>query len=114
MAQRPSPSSWSPNERLTPASRRNQAAAATATMAKMSRKIIDVCCSAASNAIRKRVATAIAVKPGHSGAPPFAVLTFDLDAFTDLFLNQSGRPPGHDGDDHGEGEDILVSAGKGQ
>src|SRR5476651_2200266 len=32
----------------------------------------------------------------------------------DLFLDQPGRAPGHDGDDDSESEDILVRAGEGQ
>ena len=35
-----------------------------------------------------------------------------LDPLTDFFPDQAGRPPGHDGDDDGEREDIFIGAGK--
>src|SRR5947208_6784280 len=46
--------------------------------------------------------------------PPRSKSIMGLDPLTDLFPDQSGRAPGHDGYDHRKSEYILVSAGKRQ
>src|SRR5437016_4374087 len=40
--------------------------------------------------------------------------TMRSDPLADLFLDQAGRAPGHEDDDDGEGEHILVGAGERQ
>src|SRR3954466_16394818 len=71
--------------------------------------------SAASTAITYTVAAASATRPGHSAACAFSVSpAIGSHPLTDLFPDQSGRAPGHDGDHDGEGEYVLVGAGEGQ
>src|SRR5262249_28162092 len=50
--------------------------------------------------------------PGHSDAGGLCLMA--LDPLADLFPDQPGRSPGHDGDDHGEREDFFMGAGKGK
>src|SRR3954453_3725459 len=80
-----------------------------------SSEIISLGFSAASSAIRYKVAAASATRPGHSAAWGFCILPgIGSDPLTDLFPDQPGWAPGHDGDDDSKGEDVLIGAGEGQ
>src|SRR5215475_2554464 len=74
--------------------------------------IITACRSTAWSAIRQTDAIANAITPGKSDGRGFSLIA--LDPFADLFPYQPGRPPGHNGDDDGEGEDVFIGAGKRQ
>src|SRR5690348_12025824 len=54
------------------------------------------------------VTAASAIVPGHREVAGFPAV--GLDPFTDFFLNQAGRTPGHDYDHDCESEHILVGA----
>ena len=103
------------NAPLTPFKSPAQAAAITTMIPTASRAMIKACFSTASSAIRYPTAIASAMRPGHNAARDFsASRVIGSHPLTDLFLDQPGRAPGHDGDDDGKGEDILIGAGEGQ
>src|SRR3954453_12895864 len=80
-----------------------------------SSEIISLGFSAASSAIRYKVAAASATRPGHSAAWGFCILPgIGSHPLTDLFPDQPGWAPGHDGDDDGKSENVLVGAGEGK
>src|ERR1700688_1577907 len=102
------------NDRLAQSSARNHAATITAAMPAASKEMMSVWFSAASSAIRYPVAAESAIRPGHNAARFSDSPAIDSHPLADLFPDQSGWAPGHDGDDNGEGKDILIGAGKGQ
>src|SRR5712692_9344420 len=73
------------------------------------------CFSTASSAMRYTVESARATTPGSRGARSFC-LTSDMrsDPLANLFLDQSGRAPGHQRDHDGECKHVLVGAGERQ
>src|SRR3954453_8562627 len=80
-----------------------------------SSEIISLGFSAASSAIRYKVAAASATRPGHSAAWGFCILPgIGSDPLADLFPDQPGWAPGHNGDNDRKGEDVLIGAGEGQ
>src|SRR5262245_8639642 len=106
----PSASSRSANEALTASARLSRAAANTATIPKASSAMIVLCLSAASSAVTYPLASTSATRPGHSGARLPSPVSDTLHPLADLFFDQAGGTPGHDGDDDGKGEHILVGA----
>src|SRR3954454_22166124 len=71
--------------------------------------------SAASSAIKYPVAAASAIRPGHNAAWLFSVSpAIGSHPLTDLLPDQPGWAPGHDGDNDGKGEDVLIGAGERQ
>src|SRR3954447_1936189 len=70
---------------------------------------------AARTAITYTVAAASATRPGHSAAWLFSVSpAIGSHPLTDLLPDQPGWAPGHDGDNDGKGEHVLIGAGEGQ